>query len=51
MHLYTPPPMSSSPVPSIADIPAVSDDASPEHANPDAIDPTTSTKMGSITYN
>jgi hypothetical protein len=48
---YIPPPMLSSPVPSIADIPTMSDDASPEHADPDAIDPTTLTKMGSITYN
>jgi hypothetical protein len=42
--------MSSSPVPSIANVPTVSDDASPERADPDAIDPATSTKMGSITY-
>ena len=42
--------MSSSPVPSIADIPAVPDDTGPERADPDAIDPAASTKMGSITY-
>src|SRR5260370_31954656 len=51
--LYTLPSplMSSSPVPSIANIPAVPDDTSPERADPDAIDPAASTKMGSITYN
>ncbi len=43
--------MSSSPVPSIANIPAVPDDTGPEHTDPDAINPTASTKMGSITYN
>ena len=52
-HLYTlsSPLMSSSPVPSIADIPTVPDDTGPEHTNPDAINPAASTKMGSITYN
>ena len=52
-HLYTfsSPLMSSSPMPSIADIPTVPDDTSPEHTNSDVIDPATSTKMGSITYN
>jgi hypothetical protein len=43
--------MLSSPVPSIADVPTVLDNASPECANPNAIDPTTLTKMESITYN
>ena len=42
--------MSSSPVPSIADIPAVPDDTGPERADPDTIDPATSTRMGSIMY-
>ncbi len=39
-----------SPVPSIADVPTIPDDTGPERANPDTIDPTTSTRMGSITY-
>ena len=52
MHLYTLSSllMLSSSVPSIADIPTVPDDTGPEHADPDAIDPAASTKMGSITY-
>jgi len=37
--------MPSSPVPSLVDIPAVPDGAGPKH-----IDPTTSSKIGSIIY-
>ncbi len=40
-----------SPVPSIANVPAIPDDAGPEHADPDTIDPATSTRIGSIIYN
>src|SRR5258708_14924653 len=45
----------SSPVilaaPSIADVPAILDDADPKHKESDTIDPTILSKMGSITYN
>ena len=39
-----------SPAPHIADVPAVPDDADPEHIESDTIDPAMSSKMGSITY-
>jgi len=39
------------PAPSIADVPAVPDDADPECEESDTIDPAISSKMGSITYN
>ncbi len=39
------------PVPHIADIPTVPDDADLEHIKSDTINPTMSSKMGSITYN
>ena len=47
LHVFTPPfPMMSSPTPSVVNVPAIQDDAGPEQ-----IDPATSTRMGSITYN
>ncbi len=39
-----------SPVPHIADVPAIPDDADPEHIKSDTINPTMLSKMGSITY-
>ncbi len=39
------------PAPSIADVPAILDDADPKHKESDTIDPTILSKMGSITYN
>ena len=46
LRVFTPPfPTMSSPAPSVVNISAIRDDAGPEQ-----IDPATSTRMGSITY-